>query len=117
VGSESANLNGSWCFLLVHTYRFVSEEEQKQKLVKENGRLQQQVKEQQGAMQELGTELQTLQLIHSRATERKWDKDREIIACTGCRRNFTVSTRKVSLVRDQERVKLHNVMYVYVHVG
>jgi hypothetical protein len=77
------------------TYRFVSEEEQKQKLVKENGRLQQQVKELQGAMQELGAEFQSLQLIHSRAIERKWDKDKDIIACTGCRRNFTVSTRRV----------------------
>ena len=75
--------------------RFVSEEEQKQKLVKENGRLQQQVKELQGAMQELGAEFQTLQLIHSRMSERKWDKDKDVIACTGCRRNFTVSTRKV----------------------
>ena len=73
----------------------MSEEEQNQKLVKENGRLQHQVKELQGGMQELGSEYQTLQLIHSRQNERRWDKDKDVLACTGCKRHFTVSTRKV----------------------
>ena len=87
--------------------RCVSEEEQKQKLVKENGQLQRQLKELQGAMQELGAEFQTLQLIHSRMTERKWDKDRDVVACTGCRRNFTVSTRKVRKSLLEKPVHAH----------
>ena len=80
----------------------MSEEEHKHQLVRENSTLQQQVKELQGALQELGAEFQTLQLIQSRHGDRKWDKDRDVIACTNCRRSFSINIRKVcaSEMRD-----------------
>ena len=81
--------------IILMSYRYVNEDEHKQQLMRENSMLVRQVKELQGALQELGTEYQSLQLIQSRQSDRKWDKDRDIIACTNCRQSFNVSTRKV----------------------
>ena len=80
---------------VITAHRCVSEEEKKQQLVRENRTFQHQVKELQGALRDLGSEFQTLQMIHSRQSDRKWDRDREVVACTNCRKSFNVSTRKV----------------------
>ena len=47
-------------------------------------------------LQELGREHQTLQIIKSRQSERKWERDREATNCNNCNVKFSVSIRKVS---------------------
>ena len=46
-------------------------------------------------LQELGREHQTLQIVKSRQSERKWEKDKEAVACNNCNVKFSVSVRKV----------------------
>ena len=78
------------------TYRCVAEEEQKHSLQKRNEASEQRIRELQMGLQELGREHQTLQIVKSRQSERKWEKDKEAVACNNCSAKFTVSTRKVS---------------------
>ena len=47
-------------------------------------------------LQELGREHQTLQIVKSRVSERKWEKDIEVMDCNNCKVKFGVSNRKVS---------------------
>lgn len=65
-------------------------------MLEKTAQLQRQVQELQAALQELGREYQTLQILHSRQGERKWEKDSEVVACHNCKRKFTVGMRKVS---------------------
>lgn len=77
------------------SHRFVSEEDQKQSLLKENTDLQQRIRELESGLQELGREYQTLQLVQSRQSERKWESDKDAVNCFSCSKKFTVSVRKV----------------------
>ncbi len=43
----------------------------------------------------LGREYQTLQIVTTRQTEHKWEKDTEAMNCNGCNVKFSVSVRKV----------------------
>ena len=36
--------------------------------------------------------------MQSRASERKWESDRDVSSCSGCDKKFSVSVRKVSLL-------------------
>ena len=46
-------------------------------------------------MIELGQENQNLQVVQTKRSNRKWEKDSEIIQCNGCAKKFSVSIRKV----------------------
>ena len=37
-----------------------------------------------------------VQVMQARASERKWESDRDVSACSGCGKKFSVSVRKVS---------------------
>ena len=76
--------------------RFVNEEEQKQTLLQQNSELHRRIQELEVGMQELGREYQTLQVLQSRQSERKWESDKEVTNCSSCKGKFTVSLRKVS---------------------
>ena len=77
-------------------HRFLGQEEQKQSLVKENVTLQHRIQELEAGLQELGREHQTLQIVHSRQSQRKWEKDSEVSNCTACKKKFSVNVRRVS---------------------
>ena len=74
----------------------VNEEEQKEKLIKDNSGLQRRIHELQSGLQELGREHQKLQIVQSRQSERKWESDKESVACRKCNKTFGVGTRRVS---------------------
>ena len=73
----------------------MNEEEEKQSVLERTSDLQRQVKQLQAALQELGREHQTLQVMQSRLTQRRWESDREATECIGCKKKFSVSVRKV----------------------
>lgn len=75
--------------------RFVAEEEQKKSLLERNAAYERRIQELQMGLQELGREHQTLQIVKSRQSERKWEKDKEAVACNNCSAKFNVSIRKV----------------------
>lgn len=75
--------------------RFVKEEEEKVTLQKHCAAYERRVQELQVGMQELGREHQSLQIVKSRQSERKWEQDREVVSCHNCNAKFSVSIRKV----------------------
>ena len=76
--------------------RFVAEEEQKQSLLQQSEVYQRRIQELQSGLQELGREHQTLQIVKSRQSERKWESDKDASNCSNCNVKFSVSVRKVS---------------------
>ena len=76
--------------------RFVAEEEQKESLLERSAAYERRIQELQMGLQELGREHQTLQIVKSRQSERKWEKDKEVLSCNTCNLKFGVSIRKVS---------------------
>ena len=94
--------------------RFVVEEEQKQSLLEQNAHLQHQIDEVQAGMQELGREYQTLQILHSRQLERKWERDSDAVACRNCKKDFSVGMRKVSIYICLEK-QLVIIGFIFIH--
>ena len=84
----------------VHCYttpcRFVNEEEQRGSVVQQNSGLQRQVQQLEAALQELGREHQTLQVMQSRQSQRRWESDKDVLQCSSCGKKFSVSVRRVS---------------------
>ena len=78
----------------------MNEEEEKQSVVERNSDLQRQVQQLEAALQELGREHQTLQVMQSRLTQRRWESDLEVTKCVGCGKKFSVSVRKVCVGVD-----------------
>ncbi|CAI8024450.1 Early endosome antigen 1 [Geodia barretti] len=74
--------------------KVVGEEERTSEAHQLNAGLQKQVQQLEAALQELGREHQTLQVMQARASERKWESDRDATACSGCGKKFSVSVRK-----------------------
>ena len=79
-------------------FRFVAEEEEKKLLLERSAAYERRIQELQMGLQELGREHQTLQIVKSRQSERKWEKDKEAMACNNCKVKFSVSVRKVPLL-------------------
>ena len=46
-------------------------------------------------MIELGQENQNLQVVQNVRSNRKWEKDTEVMQCNSCSKKFSVSVRKV----------------------
>lgn len=78
--------------------RFVAEEEQKQSLIRRTETDKRRIHELQAGLQELGREHQTLQIVKSRQSERKWESDKDATSCSNCNVKFGVSVRKVTSV-------------------
>ncbi len=76
-------------------YRFVALEDQNKSLEDQNVRHGKRIQELEVALQDLGREYQTLQIVTTRQTERKWEKDKEAMNCNSCNVKFSVSVRKV----------------------
>ena len=64
--------------------------------MKQTVTLQHRIQELEAALQELGREHQTLQIVHTRQSQRKWEKDSEVSNCSACKRKFSVNVRRVS---------------------
>jgi len=82
-----------WC-------RFLAQEEQKQSLLQQNIAQQHRIQELEAGLQELGREHQTLQIVHTRQSERKWEKDSDVTNCNACSKKFSVNVRKVGYERS-----------------
>ncbi|CAB4017239.1 early endosome antigen 1-like, partial [Paramuricea clavata] len=52
------------------------------------------IEELNSAMIELGQENQNLQVVQNVRSNRKWEKDNEVMQCNGCSKKFSVSLRK-----------------------
>ncbi len=76
-------------------YRFVALEDQNKSLEDQSVRHGKRIQELEVALQDLGREYQTLQIVTTRQTERKWEKDKEAMNCNSCNVKFSVSVRKV----------------------
>jgi early endosome antigen 1 len=74
--------------------KIVGEEEKTGLVQQHNEGLQRQVQQLEAALQELGQEHQTLQVMQSRASQRKWEADSDVPACPGCGKKFSVSVRR-----------------------
>lgn len=75
----------------------MSLEDQNKSLHDQKSRHAHRIQELEKGLQELGREYQTLQIVTSRQSERKWEKDKEATSCNGCNAKFNVSTRRVSI--------------------
>ena len=58
--------------------------------------------------------------MQSRASERKWESDRDVSSCSSCDKKFSVSVRKVCLVFSALCVcsrMLHVCMCIIIHAN